>query len=94
VFLVIVGGLSVKVANRYKEAAWKLALDAFPTGLLERLSRLLPVVHPVAFVSALLVSHHFWACPVAVVVRTTPLDKNQLIACGVHAACWFSSVCC
>jgi hypothetical protein len=69
---------SVKVANTYKEAAWKLALDAFPTAARMSLATSCCAACGVQCPS---VSHHFWACPVAVAVRTAL--ESQLIACGV-----------
>jgi hypothetical protein len=61
----------VRVANTYKEAAWRLPLDAFPTAA--RIQRALPVNQRSSCVACSHVSpdvsHHFWLCPVAEAVR-------------------------
>ena len=57
----------LKVPNTYKETAWRLTLDAFPTAA--RLQ--LPSAACVACGAAVPdVGHHFWQCTVAVAVRT------------------------
>jgi hypothetical protein len=61
----------VRVANTYKEAAWRLPLDAFPTAA--RMQRALPANQQSTCVACSHVgpdvSHHFWLCPVAEAVR-------------------------
>jgi len=69
---------SVKIANTYKEAAWKLALDAFPTAARMSLTNAFCVACGAQCPS---ISHHFWSCPVSVAVRSTV--ESQLIACGI-----------
>jgi hypothetical protein len=65
----------IRVANNYKEAAWKLPLNAFPTAARMQLHG----SHCVACgVLAPDVSHHFWSCPVAVAVRHE--IEKQLVA--------------
>jgi hypothetical protein len=68
----------LKVPNSYKEAAWRLALDAFPTAARMSLTNAACVAcgHAVPDVA-----HHFWSCPVAVAVRAEV--EHQLIAFGV-----------
>ena len=53
------------VPNVYKESAWRLALNAFPT------AQRMHLAAPCAACGALSpgVDHHFWECPVAVAVR-------------------------
>eukprot|EP00775_Hariotina_reticulata_P015378 gene15378-biopygen16628 len=71
----------VRVANNYKEAAWKLPLNAFPTAARMQLHS----NHCVACgVLAPDVSHHFWSCPVAVSVRRE--IEQQLVAFAILPA--------
>eukprot|EP00775_Hariotina_reticulata_P015021 gene15021-biopygen618 len=72
---------SVRVANTYKEAAWKLALNAFPTASRMSLSNSCCVACGAQCPG---VDHHFWSCPVAVAVRTEV--EHQLIACALFPA--------
>ena len=77
----------LSVPNTYKEAAWRLTLNAFPTT-----ERMLNAAAPCPACGALNPGqqHYFWSCPVAVAVR---LDiERQLIAFGLlpeglHIAC-------
>ena len=55
----------VRVANVYKESAWRLALNAFPTA--QRMQTATGCAACSAAVPG--VEHHFWTCPVAVAVR-------------------------
>ena len=76
----------VRVANTYKEAAWRLALNAFPTAQRMQLATgcaACSVVGPG-------VEHHFWTCPVAVAVRTeveSQLHAFNLLAAGASLPC-------
>lgn len=69
----------LKVANSYKETAWRLTLDAFPTAARMNITNAVCVAcgHAVPDVA-----HHFWACPVAVVVRSEV--EHQLVAFGMQ----------
>jgi hypothetical protein len=76
----------VRVANTYKEAAWRLALNAFPTAQRMQLATgcaACSVVGPG-------VEHHFWTCPVAVAVReevTSQLRACHMLAAGESLPC-------
>jgi hypothetical protein len=50
----------LRVANTYKEAAWRLTLDAFPTA--QRMHSNTPCAACGALGPG--VTHHFWSCPV------------------------------
>jgi hypothetical protein len=84
--LVFVRWWGVRVANTYKEAAWRLALDAFPTAQRMQLATgcaACSVVGPG-------VQHQFWTCPVAVAVRTEvegQLRAFNLLAAGASLPC-------
>jgi hypothetical protein len=71
---------NLHVANVYKEAAWRLTLNAFPTA--QRMGLHTPCV--VCGVSSPGVEHHFWTCPVAGAVRCE--IENQLTAFGLLSA--------
>jgi hypothetical protein len=68
----------LKVPNSYKEAVWRLTLDAFPTAARMNISNAACVAcgHVVPDVA-----HHFWSCPVAVAVRAEA--EQQLAAFGM-----------
>jgi hypothetical protein len=66
----------LRVANTYKEAAWRLTLDAFPTA--QRMHNNTPCAACGALGPG--VTHHFWSCPVAAAVRHEV--ESQLIAFG------------
>jgi hypothetical protein len=68
----------LKVANTYKEAAWRLMLDAFPTARRMDLNAARCAACPGVCPD---VGHHFWLCPVAVAVRREL--EQQLTAFGV-----------
>jgi len=70
----------LRVANTYKEAAWRLTLDAFPTS--QRMHSNTPCA--ACGVLGPGVTHHFWSCPVAAAVRHEV--ESQLIAFGFLAA--------
>lgn len=76
----------VRVANTYKEAAWRLALNAFPTAQRMHLTTgcaACSVVGPG-------VEHHFWTCPVAVAVRReveSQLRAFHMLAAGATLPC-------
>ena len=71
---------SVRVANTYKEAAWRLALNAFPTA--QRMQANTGCAACSAVVPG--VEHHFWSCPVAGAVRQEV--ERQLTAFGMLPA--------
>lgn len=71
----------VRVANTYKEAAWRLALNAFPTAQRMQLAE---GCCAACSVDGPGVEHHFWTCPVAVAVREEV--TSQLRACHMLAA--------
>jgi hypothetical protein len=76
----------VRVANMYKEAAWRLALDAFPT------AQRMQTTAACAACSAAGpgVEHHFWTCPVAVAVRReveSQLRAFTLLPAGAVLPC-------
>lgn len=70
----------LKVPNVYKEAAWRLTLNAFP--MAERMDTGTQCV--ACGVSQPGVCHHFWSCPVAVAVREEV--EGQLRAFGMLPA--------
>lgn len=70
----------LRVANVYKEPAWRLALDAFPTAA--RMDLDSPCV--ACGVRMPGCAHHFWTCPVAEAVRLEV--EAQLAAWGWLAA--------
>lgn len=76
----------IRVANTYKEAAWRLALNAFPTAQRMHLTTgcaACSVVGPG-------VEHHFWTCPVAVAVRReveSQLRAFHMLAAGATLPC-------
>jgi hypothetical protein len=71
----------LRVPNTYKEAAWRLALDAFPTA-----QRMNLVTSPCVACGVLGpdVGHHFWSCSVAQAVRRE--IEGQLVASGLLQA--------
>jgi hypothetical protein len=71
----------LRVPNMYKEAAWRLALDAFPTAQRMRLSTSPCVACGVLGPD---VGHHFWSCTVARAVRRE--IEAQLVASGLLPA--------
>lgn len=80
----------LKVANIYKEAAWRLSLNAFPTAQRMHLSTPCPAC---GHISPGL-DHLFWSCPVATTVRdkieqqlraVNMLPTDQPVSC---AAVW------
>jgi len=71
---------NLHVANVYKEAAWRLTLNAFPTA--QRMGLHSPCV--VCGVLSPDVEHHFWTCPVAVAVRRE--IESQLVIFGLLPA--------
>ena len=76
----------LRVANTYKEAAWRLALNAFPTA--QRMQRNTPCA--ACSVLGPGVEHHMWTCPVAVAVRhevESQLRAFGLLAAGVAVPC-------
>ena len=70
----------LRVPNVYKEAAWRLTLNAFPTA--QRMGLHTPCV--VCSEPDPDVVHHFWSCPVAVAVRRE--IEGQLVAFGLLPA--------
>jgi hypothetical protein len=68
---------ALKVANSYKESAWRLTLNAFPTAQRMHLNTPCPAC---GFVAPGF-QHLFWTCPVADAVRGEV--ERQLVACGV-----------
>jgi hypothetical protein len=66
---------ALKVANIYKESAWRLTLNAFPTA--QRMHLSTPC--PACGLAAPGFQHLFWMCPVADAVRSE--IERQLIAC-------------
>ena len=68
----------LKVPNTYKETAWRLALDAFPTAARMQLPSAACVACGAAVPD---VGHHFWQCTVAVAIRTEL--EQQLVAAGM-----------
>jgi hypothetical protein len=68
----------LKVPNTYKETAWRLTLNAFPTAARMRLSSACVACGT----AAPDVGHHFWQCTVAVAVRTE--IEQQLVAAGMR----------
>jgi hypothetical protein len=83
----------LRVPNTYKEAAWRLTLDAFPTAarMQSSSSHVAGCVACGAPVPD--ISHHFWTCPVAVVLRhelESQLHAHpgvQLLAPGGSLSC-------
>ena len=71
---------NLRVANMYKEAAWRLTLNAFPTA--QRMGLHTPCVVCGALSPG--VEHHFWSCPVAVAVRRE--IESQLLIFGLLPA--------
>ena len=76
----------VRVANTYKEAAWRLTLNAFPT------AQRMQLTTGCAACSAAGpgVEHHFWLCPVAVAVREEverQLRAFNLLTAGENLPC-------
>jgi hypothetical protein len=71
---------SLHVANVYKEAAWRLTLNAFPTA--QRMGLHTPCV--VCGVLSPDVEHHFWSCTVAIAVRRE--IERQLLIFGLLPA--------
>jgi hypothetical protein len=76
----------LRVPNTYKEAAWRLALNAFPTAARMRLDT------PCAAcgVAAPDFGHHFWTCPVAVAIRAEvehQLSVADMAPHGERVAC-------
>jgi hypothetical protein len=73
----------LRVANSYKESAWRLLLNAFPVAA--RMGGLAAASACVACaVPGPDVGHHFWLCPVARVVCSEV--EGQLAACGMLPA--------
>jgi hypothetical protein len=81
----------LKVPNFYKEAAWRLTLDAFPTaarmsvpaGGAPQCCAACGAVNP-GF------AHHFWSCPIADTVRQeveSQLRAKNLLAAGRRVLC-------
>lgn len=68
---------ALRVANMYKESAWRLTLNAFPTAQRMHLSTPCPACGEgmPGF------EHLFWSCPVADAVRGE--IERQLVACGL-----------
>jgi hypothetical protein len=86
VWLVLSHWWGVRVANACKEAAWRLALNAFPT------AQRIQLATGCAACSAVGpgVEHHVWACPVAVAVRKeveSQLRAFNLLAAGASLLC-------
>lgn len=73
---------NLRVANMYKEAAWRLTLNAFPTA--PRMGLHTPCV--VCGALSPDVEHHFWSCPVAVAVRRE--IESQLLIFGLLPSCF------
>jgi hypothetical protein len=74
------------MAETYKEAAWRLALNAFPTAQRMQLAMGCAACSMVG----LGVEHHLWTCPVAVAVRTevgSQLRAFNLLAAGASLPC-------
>jgi hypothetical protein len=82
----------LKVPNFYKEAAWRLTLDAFPTaarmsvpaGGAPQCCAACGAVNP-GF------AHHFWSCPIADTVRQeveSQLRAKNLLAAGRRVLCF------
>jgi hypothetical protein len=69
----------LQVPNTYKETAWRLTLDAFPTAARMQLPSAACVACGTAAPD---VGHHFWQCTVAVAVRTE--IEQQLVAAGMN----------
>lgn len=65
------------VANSYKESAWRLTLNAFPTAQRMHVATLCPACGE----QSPGVEHLFWTCPVASVVRLEV--ERQLVATGI-----------
>jgi hypothetical protein len=83
----------LRVPNNYKEAAWRLTLNAFPTsarmhGNNTHVAGCVACDAPVPDVG-----HHFWTCPVAVVLRHEIESQlrahpgTQLLAPGGSLSC-------
>ncbi len=70
----------LRIANTYKEAAWRLTLDAFPTAQRMHLNTPCPACGALGPGS----SHFFWSCPVAKAVQQEIL--HQLAASGIMPA--------
>lgn len=68
----------LKVPNTYKETAWRLALNAFPTAARMQLHSSACVACGAAVPD---VGHHFWQCSIAVAVRAEV--EHQLTAAGM-----------
>lgn len=76
----------LRVANLYKEAAWRLTLNAFPTA--QRMGLNTPCV--VCGVPGPDVEHHFWKCPISVAVQQEiegQLRAFGLLSAGIHIPC-------
>lgn len=71
----------LRIPNTYKEAAWRLALGTFPTARRMDLTAATCVACGAVCPD---VGHHFWSCPVAVVVRQEV--AAQLVAAGLMPA--------
>lgn len=68
----------LKVPNTYKETAWRLTLNAFPTAARMQLQSAACVACGAAVPDA---GHHFWQCTVAVAIRSE--IEHQLTAAGM-----------
>ena len=64
--------------NTYKETAWRLTLNAFPTAARMQLQSAACVACGAAVPDA---GHHFWQCTVAVAIRSE--IEHQLTAAGM-----------
>lgn len=67
----------LRVANTYKESAWRLTLNAFPTAQRMHATTLCPACGA----QSPGIEHLFWTCPVAGVVRQEV--ERQLVAVGI-----------
>ena len=79
--------------NVYKEAAWRLTLNGFPTAARMHNQQQSPC--EACGVLGLDVGHHFWSCPVAVAVRQEiegqlrgcMIDGQPMLAAGSNISC-------
>lgn len=76
----------LRITNTYKESAWRLTLDAFPTT--QRMHLDTPC--PACGTHGPGITHHFWCCPVATAVRMTithQLVTAGFLPAGTHLPC-------
>ena len=73
----------LRIANTYKESAWRLALDAFPTA--RRMHSNSPC--PACGEPSPDFSHLFWSCPVADAVRQEVEGQLSAAGCVQSTSC-------